>query len=455
MLEMAVLTNLALHGNSGLAYPSVQTIAGHIRASERSVQRALRCLEAAGLIVPVEQSAGGRGKTSLYRLAIGVRPMPAKKTPTQGRGFAASIPDRVSENPDTVSRKPRQDVAQSELEEKKKRTPPSPPSPASATAAASLDRDAARRGDGVSFHTFWPGNLPPFPYECEEGEELARLIAGHSGSSIDASKLYLGTAAWAASEEKRPRDPKIWLAYQRRIHGHPGGGTAWSAAVDHYRRKGSRLCLECGLSLDDSSRPETESHDWFQPEPWNADEEQLATRELELAQTEGKAIGLLISPDVLCSMCRDGWLRRAAERQRCERIEAEKAERRAAEMARVDAEKAERRAEMARVDAEKAKQRVAAKRAADEAKRRAQMRNAIQAIDVSRMRQAGSREPPSLRLEVVEIRIQQARKTRESVGHQFEDDGLAAELDEAIEEADEYLAELREAIQDRQALRSG
>ena len=67
--ELLVKDCLTRHaGRNGEAYPSVPRIAKLMKLSDRSVQRALRGLEAHGLTIAQTDKKGGRGRSVHYKL---------------------------------------------------------------------------------------------------------------------------------------------------------------------------------------------------------------------------------------------------------------------------------------------------------------------------------------------------------------------------------------------------
>lgn len=77
LLVMLALADHA-HDDGSKCYPGVRYLAWKTGRSERQVQRALRELEAAGLIAPVAYAAGGRGHATEYHIHIekGVKKSP-------------------------------------------------------------------------------------------------------------------------------------------------------------------------------------------------------------------------------------------------------------------------------------------------------------------------------------------------------------------------------------------
>ncbi|MEX2642133.1 MAG: helix-turn-helix domain-containing protein, partial [Acetobacterales bacterium] len=69
-----VLLKLADHANDDgeNAYPSIASLAEHCGVAERSVRRFLRGFEEAGVLERQGDGKGGRGKTTCYRLRIGI-----------------------------------------------------------------------------------------------------------------------------------------------------------------------------------------------------------------------------------------------------------------------------------------------------------------------------------------------------------------------------------------------
>src|SRR5487761_311329 len=72
-MQKAVLTCLVEHSNKNgdgtQIYPGIKEIALQCSCSERTVQRCLKWLEAAGWIVAIYTS-GGKGKPSFYNLVL-------------------------------------------------------------------------------------------------------------------------------------------------------------------------------------------------------------------------------------------------------------------------------------------------------------------------------------------------------------------------------------------------
>ena len=66
---LVALANHAHHDGTG-AYPSVARLARQTSFSERCVQKALRRLEKASLIVPIGSVQGGRGDTVEYKIIL-------------------------------------------------------------------------------------------------------------------------------------------------------------------------------------------------------------------------------------------------------------------------------------------------------------------------------------------------------------------------------------------------
>lgn len=99
--ERMVLGNLADHANGeGRAWPSVATIAGEEGIGQSTVKRALRGLEARGLIRP-ERPGGGRKATTVYVVAN-------TGNPVRETGFSGT--ETRSERPKTRSDRPKNPV---------------------------------------------------------------------------------------------------------------------------------------------------------------------------------------------------------------------------------------------------------------------------------------------------------------------------------------------------------
>jgi hypothetical protein len=110
--EQLVLLALAdhAHDDGSKCFPGVRYLAWKTNYSERQVQRALRSMEAAGLIVAVAFANGGRGHATEYRINIekGVKKTPYRAaervTSTTGKG------DILSSKGDIYDRKGDPDV---------------------------------------------------------------------------------------------------------------------------------------------------------------------------------------------------------------------------------------------------------------------------------------------------------------------------------------------------------
>ncbi len=113
--DLLALLCLADHVGSDkemVAWPSIGLIARHCRMTERGAQKAIRRLEAKGLLTIEE--GGGRGGTNRYRLTINPEPTDRdsddKNPEPQFRGEQSSGVNSETRNPELCDIKPRTPV---------------------------------------------------------------------------------------------------------------------------------------------------------------------------------------------------------------------------------------------------------------------------------------------------------------------------------------------------------
>lgn len=137
--EKLVLIAMADHAHTdgGGCYPSVETLTKKTSLSRRSIQRALRNAEKAGLLTPVSKSRGGRHVTTEYRLNWETQSKPVSKQNTSVTRFAtretASKLSRDSANGDpktATQRREKQRHSDARIKESESKTEPIIESPA-------------------------------------------------------------------------------------------------------------------------------------------------------------------------------------------------------------------------------------------------------------------------------------------------------------------------------------
>lgn len=209
---LAVLKHADFGGGTGVAWPSVATIAGAAGYSTRHVHRALRSLEDCGLVVPTNAASNGR---SLRRQVC--IPGLFESPPIAATG----TPDCSPEVSPPVTTVVTQTETRSELGETQEQTKTSP-----ADELPAPSRGPAQRGGGPTIAAGLTvcdpakqpkGNfdaLPPAAFDSLDGMRRAfqaslahGLIAGVMRNSEAAWNAFVSLALYAQAKSRRPGNP--------------------------------------------------------------------------------------------------------------------------------------------------------------------------------------------------------------------------------------------------------
>ncbi len=215
--DLLALLCLADHVGSDkemVAWPSIGLIARRCRMTERGAQKAIRRLEAKGLLTI--EGGGGRGGTNRYRLTINPEPtdrVSDDKNPEPAfRGEQSSGVNSETRNPELCDIKPRTPVHPN-LREPLEPTPLNPPK-GNASASQKVKSISPKHTEiREAFDRFWA----IYPRRVAKKAALEKFIRVVQRGEATADQLVTGAERFATQmrREDRPPDkichPTTWL----------------------------------------------------------------------------------------------------------------------------------------------------------------------------------------------------------------------------------------------------